>query len=235
MVSNIYHIKGLTCVACKYKVEHILGEIDGVKSVDADFTTGITKIVSDRNIPISKYTDVLSATNKYSISDNNAVVSIETKKDSFFSTYKPIFLVFIYISFVSFLCSNMDAMKWMQYFMAGFFLVFSFFKLLDLSGFAKSYAMYDILAKNINIWGFIYPFVELFLGIAYAISFELYITNIITLVVMSIGSIGVIISVFSKKEIRCACLGSVFNLPMSSITIIENSLMILMAILMLFF
>ena len=33
----------------------------------------------------------------------------------------------------------------MQYFMAGFFILFSFFKFLDMKGFARSYAMYDLL------------------------------------------------------------------------------------------
>jgi len=33
-------------------------------------------------------------------------------------------------------------------FMAGFFLVFSFFKLLDLRGFADAYQSYDIIARR---------------------------------------------------------------------------------------
>jgi inner membrane protein involved in colicin E2 resistance len=45
--------------------------------------------------------------------------------------------------------TTLDAMQWMQYFMSGFFLVFSFFKLLNLKGFAESYVMYDVLAKRI--------------------------------------------------------------------------------------
>jgi len=44
-------------------------------------------------------------------------------------------------------------MRWMNHFMAGFFLVFSFFKLLNLKGFAESYSMYDIVAKHWNGWG----------------------------------------------------------------------------------
>ncbi|NCU04658.1 MAG: heavy-metal-associated domain-containing protein, partial [Chitinophagaceae bacterium] len=41
-------------------------------------------------------------------------------------------------------------------------------------------------------------------------------------------------SVLNKRKIRCACLGAVFNLPMSTITIIEDGLMIIMSIAMLF-
>jgi copper chaperone CopZ len=53
--------------------------------------------------------------------------------------------------------------------------------------------------------------------------------NLTTLVVMSVSSIGVIQSVFQKRKIRCACLGTVFNLPMSTVTLVEDGLMIAMA------
>jgi len=114
----------------------------------------------------------------------------------------------------------------MQHFMAGFFLVFSFFKLLNLSGFADSYAMYDVIAKRIPAWGYFYAFTELALGIAYLINFNPFLTNAITFVVMSISIIGVLQSVLNKRTIQCACLGAVFNLPMSTVTIIEDALMI---------
>jgi len=94
--------------------------------------------------------------------------------------------------------------------------------------------MYDIVAKRINVWGLIYPFVELALGIAYVTNFAPFTTNIITVAVMGISSIGVIVSVANKQKIQCACLGAVFNLPMSTITIIEDLLMVAMAGVMLF-
>jgi hypothetical protein len=53
--------------------------------------------------------------------------------------------------------------------------------------------------------------------------------NLTTLVVMSVSSIGVIQSVLQKRKIRCACLGTVFNLPMSTVTLVEDGLMIAMA------
>ena len=58
-------------------------------------------------------------------------------------------------------------------------------------------------------------------------------TNAVTLIVMSVSIIGVLQSLANKKKIRCACLGAVFNLPMSTITIIEDALMIGMSFVML--
>ena len=120
-------------------------------------------------------------------------------------------------------------MEWMRHFMAGFFLVFSFFKLLNLKGFAESYVMYDVLAKKLPVWAYAYAFVELGLGIANVVDFNPIVTNSITLVVMSVSIVGVLQSVLNKKKIQCACLGAVFNLPMSTVTIIEDALMIAMS------
>jgi hypothetical protein len=117
----------------------------------------------------------------------------------------------------------------MRYFMAGFFLAFSFFKFLDLPAFANAYAGYDLLAAKWRVWGFIYPFVELGLGLAYLTHWQPTLTHWLTIIVMGFSAIGVIRAVVNKQVIRCACLGSVFNLPMSTVTIVEDVGMVLMA------
>ncbi len=56
----------------------------------------------------------------------------------------------------------------------------------------------------------------------------------IAIIILGVSSIGVIKSNLAKQKIQCACLGSVFNLPMSTVTIVEDLLMVVMAELMLF-
>jgi hypothetical protein len=43
----------------------------------------------------------------------------------------------------------------------------------------------------------------------------------------------VILAVANKQKIRCACLGTGFNLPMTTVTIIEDLLMVAMSAYML--
>ena len=93
--------------------------------------------------------------------------------------------------------------------------------------------MYDLLAKRWKPWGYLYPFVELCIGVAFLIGLELMVTNAVTLLVMGVSIMGVLQSVLNKRKIKCACLGDVFNLPMSTITIIEDALMIGMSVFML--
>ena len=121
----------------------------------------------------------------------------------------------------------------MRHFMAGFFLVFSFFKFLDAPGFASAFKMYDPLAKAIPGWSWVYPYVELLLGVAYMMSWHPLATNVTTLVLMSVGGVGVLQSLLQKRTIRCACLGTALNLPMTKVTLVENGTMSAMAAFML--
>ena len=118
----------------------------------------------------------------------------------------------------------------MRLFMAGFFLVFSFFKFLDVAGFASAFRGYDLVARVLPGYGRAYPFIELVLGLAYLTNIAPAATNIATAIIMAVGLAGIIRAVVSKQSIRCACLGTGINLPMSTVTIIENSVMLVMAV-----
>ncbi len=115
-------------------------------------------------------------------------------------------------------------------FMAGFFLVFGGFKLIKLSAFAEAYAMYDVIAKRVRAYGYIYPFIEIALGLAFLLRYEILAVAWITLGLMLINSLGAYNGIRDKKVLMCACLGSVFKLPMSYVSLGEDLLMVLMAL-----
>ncbi|HLP63120.1 heavy metal-associated domain-containing protein [Flavobacterium sp.] len=229
-----YQVTGMTCSSCEAKVKSALLTVENVTKVEVSKEDNSATITMDKHIALSDFQKALDS--KYQISALNHN-EIKEQAKSWFETYKPILLIFLYISMITVLIQlkneEFNSMEWMRHFMAGFFLVFSFFKFLNLKGFAESYVMYDVLAKKIPLWAYVYAFVELGLGIANLIDFNPIITHSATLVVMLISIIGVLQSVLNKKKIQCACLGAVFNLPMSTVTIIEDGLMIIMSGIML--
>jgi copper chaperone CopZ len=166
----------------------------------------------------------------------------EPSQGNFLSVYRPLLLIVIYLIAGSLFIQigiagphAVSAMETMRYFMAGFFLVFSFFKLLDIQAFASAYARYDLLAMRWPNWGLIYPFLELALGVAYLTNFNPLLTYWLTIGIMGFSAIGVIQAVANSTQIQCACLGTVFKLPMSTVTIIEDVGMVVMAAAMLVF
>ena len=226
----------MTCSNCEAKVKSALLMVENVTNVEVSEDENSATITMDKHIALQDFQKALNKKDsKYQIWATNHNETAEQAR-TWFETYKPILLIFAYITGITLLIQlkneTFNPMEAMRYFMAGFFLVFSFFKLLNLKGFAESYVMYDVLAKQIPAWAYLYAFVELGLGIAYLINFNPIITNSITLIVMTISIIGVLKSVLNKQKIQCACLGAVFNLPMSTVTIIEDTLMILMSVTM---
>ena len=76
-------------------------------------------------------------------------------------------------------------------FMGLFYIIFSFFKILDIKGFSTSFKMYDPLAKKIIIYGYIYPFIEILLGLMFLNRIEVNIALLITIIILGITSVGV--------------------------------------------
>ncbi|MBL0255861.1 MAG: cation transporter [Chitinophagaceae bacterium] len=233
-MTHTYKVTGMTCGSCEAKVKSSLLMLPNVTEVEVSKDNQSATITMDKHIALSTFQNALDK--KYSITAMEHNETAEQAK-SWLATYKPILLIFAYITTIAIIAAtHQNQFHWMQamnIFMAGFFLTFSFFKMLDLKGFAESYSMYDIVAKKVIAWGYVYAFIELGLGIAYATNFQPLVTNIVTLVVMTISIIGVLQSVLNKRKIQCACLGAVFNLPMSTVTIIEDALMIVMSGIML--
>lgn len=90
--------------------------------------------------------------------------------------------------------------------------------------------MYDIIAKRTKAYGYVYPFIEIALGLMFLLRFEIIVAVWITFILMVINSIGASRGVRDKKVLMCACLGTVFKLPMSYVSLGEDILMVLMAL-----
>ncbi len=229
-------INGITCGSCAQKIKDIFKKQLNISEINIDIESWKVDYEYTEFLTNKQIEKMLEGT-KYTVSDTQQILADSSADDVVtLSTYAPLFLLFAYISVLSllavFLSGNFSIMSLMQYFMAWFFLAFSYFKLINLSEFSMSYAMYDVVAMKWKNWGYIYAFIELWLWILFFVWFIPLLTNILTFVVMSVSIIWVIQSVVQKKKIKCACLWAVFNLPMSTITIIEDALMIAMSGLM---
>jgi copper chaperone CopZ len=239
-MTHTYIVTGMTCKGCKASVEKGLMAIEQVKNVSINLETTEVNLTMTTLISTEILKQALPS--KYSLSetkDNNVFAPISEEKIEKKSEFKqlfPLFLIFGYIIIGSFLMNNnqLHTESFMLDFMGLFYVVFSFFKLLDLKGFPGSFRMYDPLAKVLPAYGWVYPFMELALGILFLMRIQIPLALIITLIILGITTIGVSKALLDKKSIQCACLGTALKLPMTKATFIENSIMIVMAITVLF-
>ena len=142
-------------------------------------------------------------------------------------------LVFMFVG-IKQLIYGYDIMLAMRDFMGALFVIFGGFKLINIRAFAEAYSSYDIIAKRSRIYGYVYPFLEVILGILFLKNLYPFYTAVFTILLMAISSIGVLKVLMSKETITCACLGVVFKIPMTYVTLLENVLMLVMALAMLF-
>ena len=255
MTTTTYTLTGLQCGACVKKVSLALAPL--AAGVDVSLQP-MQVVLTNATATFDALKTAVEGAGKYVLMPNNAsnspssqliraqaapeIIANNTNFPSWLATYSPLLLIVAYIFGAGVMVqigidgwASINAMETMRYFMAGFFLVFSFFKLLDINAFADAYAGYDLLARRWRGWGLIYPFVELALGVAYLAHFNPLLTHWVTIIVMGFSAIGVIRAVASKTQIQCACLGTVFKLPMSTVTIVEDVGMVAMAAAMLAF
>jgi copper chaperone CopZ len=227
-----YQIEGMHCATCIEKIKSALSI--KLKVIEVTLNPPRLQIEANKTPQLDVLNTYISAAGNYRLQPINNTAypisnEIEESNGNLWSYY-PIFLITIYIAGVAsinnFHWERVNWQGWMNQFMAGFFLVFSAFKLLDIRGFADGYATYDLLARRWHSYGFIYPFLELGLGILYLKAGMHITTQVITIIIMGFSSLGVINSLLKKQKLKCACLGTIINVPLSSITLIEDLTMV---------
>ena len=222
------------CESCVSKVQQALKSIEGANGVSVSLSDQTAQVAGEGEVEtmlevVSKIGYKASVINKVKAPNlnTNEEVPVSDLQKLF-----PLFLIFLYIS-ISSVGMNfpiLEKNEVMLDFMGLFYIVFSFFKFLDYKNFPRSFAMYDPIAMRVPFYGWVYPFIETMLGILIIFRIELFITIIITIVMLGVTSIGVTKVLLQKRSVQCACLGTALKLPMTKATFIENSIMIIMAI-----
>ena len=234
-----FTLSGMHCGACVGRTTKALSGFADKVQVTLDPPQAVLRgMHSDASLEVMQI--ALAGAGKYTMAAAAPTFAANTAADvgdGFFATYKPLLLIVGFLVGVTWLVHAQTPDRhwheWMSNFMAGFFLAFSFFKLLNLSGFVQAYRGYDLIAARSVAYAWAYPFIELALGVAYLTRWQPQITHWATLAVMLISAAGVLNALRKRQLIECACLGTVFKLPMSKVTLIEDLGMAAMAAVML--
>lgn len=238
MSTTQHFATNLRCEGCLASIKPLLDAAPNIAQWSADMASPDKLLTLEARQPLT-LADVNALLHPAGYAATREVVtpSTGTEPPPAKASYYPLLLILLYLlgitAAIEWNAGQFSLDRAMRHFMAGFFLVFSFFKLLNLVSFADAYSTYDIVAKRSRFYALLYPFIELGLGLAYVINLHPRVVNVVTLVVMAVSTVGVVQSLLAKKQIRCACLGTVFTLPMSVVTLVEDLLMVAMSAVML--
>lgn len=227
-----FPLTGMSCGSCVNKITARLLQHPDIAEAEVILDPPLARISTRSPLSDEAMNEWLKPLGKYQVSTTPSMpVSALPQKNA--QTYRPLIILLAYLLLfvvaMSVMHGGFEMSLAMRLFMGGFFVAFSFFKMLDLRGFSDAYRSYDLVAKAVPAYGFAYPFIELALGLGYLADWQPFWINLVTALVMGVSLLGVLKAVLSKQSIRCACLGTVFNLPMSTVTIVEDGLMLGMA------
>jgi hypothetical protein len=125
--------------------------------------------------------------------------------------------------------SEIDTNDFMNQMMGTIFIVFGTLKLGNLKTFSTIFSKYDLLSQRIPMYGYLYPFLEILLGLSFFYKGTLLYSYLVTILLMGLSLLGVSLSMVRGTALRCGCLGSFFHIPLSYVTISENVVMMAMA------
>ena len=221
-MKTTYFIDGMHCQQCVGKVEASLGKLPGVTALVV--TIGKAEIESTQELPRQSIESALLEAGNYRLATSSWAIK----------TYIPLIIAFGSVVLWTILRRMMlgwEMQAAMYDFMGAFFLIFGALKVVSWSSFAQNFQGYDPLAAKFKYYAYLYPAIEIFLGIAYQFRCPgQTIYNIVTITILGCTTWGVVAALSNKKKIQCACLGGYFNIPITWFTVFENVLMIAMAV-----
>ena len=147
--------------------------------------------------------------------------------------YLPLLTILTLIASVAGITSGGDGTSFLLHSMIGVFLVFGGFKLIDLQGFAEGYALYNVLAQRWRGYGYLYPFLEVGLGLVMLAGFHPHWLLLATATLMLFNGGSAAIAMRTQTGVECVCLGTVLKVPLTFVTLVEDVGMATLALLLL--
>lgn len=144
----------------------------------------------------------------------------------------------VFIAMASTLMSTLISFSWdswLRWFMGGLLLVFGSFKLIGYENFVSVFPQYDLIAVRHPAYAYIYPVVEVLLGIFFVLNMAPWPRDVLALLIYAVGSFGVFQNLSKRgPTFYAVCLGNAIKLPLSTVMLFEDFIMTVMALLLLF-
>lgn len=195
-------------------------QIDGFKAEHGVKTTPQTFVGDER---IGGYDDVRRFFGK-TVRDPNA------------TSYRPVIAVFAMTALMAMAAStavlgSSFTVRAAIWFISLSMCVLPILKLQDVETFSSMFLGYDVLARRWVPYAYIYPFAEALVGVLMTAGVLTWLSVPVALFIGGIGAVSVFKAVYiDKRDIKCACVGGSAKVPLGFVSLIENVMMVAMAV-----
>ena len=163
----VYKVEGMTCQGCADNIQNGLNNQSFINKANVSLQESKLTIDSDSTLDINSLNSIVSTLGNYKIRPNTTNILSEIV--NYFTSKKPIVIALSIVILSSLAMQISDETfslnKWFMSYMGIFFIIFSFLKLLNVSGFSMTFKKYDLISKIIPPYATSYPFIELSLGL----------------------------------------------------------------------
>lgn len=144
-----------------------------------------------------------------------------TKKE-----YRKFFGVLIFMAIAATLMSTLitfSVTDWIRWYVGGSMLVFGGFKLISLDSYSEVIPQYDPLAARYSWYSFVFPIIEVALGMFYILDVLPSVRYIITFIIFGFSLYGMYTNLQRRGPSRDnTWLGNIFLIPMSTAILAED-------------
>jgi glutaredoxin len=154
-------------------------------------------------------------------------------------TYTPVLAVFAVTALMALAVSHALTgqaltLRAVQWFIGFSMCVLGVLKLRDLQTFTSMFLGYDLLAQRWLPYAYLYPFAEVGAGVLMIAGALTWLSAPVALFIGGVGAVSVFKAVYlDKRSLKCACVGGDSNVPLGFVSLLENVMMVAMAVWML--
>ena len=155
------------------------------------------------------------------------------------TTYKPVIAIFSVALVLSVAINYLlswpsDGWMIIPNFIALAMVLLAVQKLQDLESFSTMFLGYDLLAQKWVPYAYFFPFGELVAGLLMLTGLLPVVSIPVALFIGTVGAVSIYKAVYvDKRELKCACVGGTSKVPLGFVSLLEDLMMVGMAVLML--
>lgn len=230
-MKQVFNVTGMTCASCVKTLRQRLEQIGLFEDLKITINPPELTVYTVRQITSSEINQLLSET-KFSVRDKKWYQGFVYRCNKFLPLIIMTLITVIFAAGHS-LYYGWSGYIFMQFLMAGYFLMFGTLKVVNWQKFVLSYQAYDDLAKRSRVYAQLYPAIEITIGVLYYIGVMWWPLHVFVGLLMTQKAYSTWHVLRSGSILQCACLGGFFSIPITRVTVFEDLFMAAMAVYML--
>jgi glutaredoxin len=151
------------------------------------------------------------------------------------TSYRPVIALFTMTALMAMAASHavtgsVFTVRAAEWFIGFSMVVLALLKLQNVEAFSTMFLNYDLLARRWVPYSYVYPFAEGLAGVLMVAGALAWLSVPIALFIGTVGAASVFKAVYiDRRELKCACVGGLSNVPLGFISLTENLMMVAMA------